>query len=481
MSKAQIPGSAHQRPLADHRRLIAILVFVVIVGGVALVVLIPAGVRALPGRYAVRLPGFLLALRHRPHAEVLPTPVLALSSAGLPTPRPTGPFLSGVSFGTLTPDGSMLQDLARTVTPTPAPVASSTVQSIEQPMPTISATPTETPTPPPTATLTPSPTPTQAVPVRASLPPITHTHQTWNNCGPATVSMALQFFGQNHSQAEAAKFLKPDPEDKNVSPHELAAYAQSLGLGATVRVGGDLERLKRLVASGFPVIVETWFIPEPGDQMGHYRVLTGYDDEVRQFTAQDSYNGPNVKLDYDAFDELWRAFNRVYVLIYQPGQADQMAALLGPDADDETMYLRAVETAQMEAGNPSPECVAYEECDDAEAFAWFNVGSSLNSLGRHQEAAAAYDQARLLGLPWRMLWYQFGPYEVYYAVGRYDDVITLATTTLNVVANLEESHYWRGLAYLAQGDSGRARADFEAAVHYNPNFIPAKVALESLQ
>ena len=248
-----------------------------------------------------------------------------------------------------------------------------------------------------------------------------------------------------------------------------------------VRVGGDLERLRRLIASGFPVVVETWFIPEPGDQMGHYRVLTGYDDEAGQFTAQDSYNGPNITLDYDAFDELWRVFNRVYVVIFQPNQADQMTALLGPDFDDETMYLRALETAQKEADNPSPECVAYEDCGDAEAFAWFNVGSSLNSLGRHEEAAAAYDQARQLGLPWRMLWYQFGPYEVYYAVGRYEDVITLATTTLNVVANLEESHYWRGLAYLAQDDPGRARADFEAAVRYNPNFIPAKVALESLQ
>jgi tetratricopeptide (TPR) repeat protein len=252
-------------------------------------------------------------------------------------------------------------------------------------------------------------------------------------------------------------------------------------LEAKVRVGGDLERLKRLIAAGFPVIVETWFIPEPGDQMGHYRVLVGYDDQARQFTAQDSYNGPNVQLDYAEFDELWRVFNRVYIVIYDLSRTEEVAVLLGEDLDDRVMYERALERAEMEASDPSTECIAYENCADSSAFAWFNVGSNLTSLGRHQEAAAAYDQARVLGLPWRMLWYQFGPYEAYYAVERLDDVITLATTTLNIVANLEESHFWRGMAYLAKGETERARADFQAALKYNPNFSAAQQVLESLE
>ena len=47
-----------------------------------------------------------------------------------------------------------------------------------------------------------------------------------------------------------------------------------------------------------------------------------------------------------------------------------------------------------------------------------------------EEAAAAFDQARQIGLPWRMLWYQFGPFEAYYETGRYDEVIALADATL---------------------------------------------------
>ncbi len=320
------------------------------------------------------------------------------------------------------------------------------------------------------------------IPISISIPPpITHTYQTWNNCGPATLSIAMSHLRRTETQADAAAYLKPDPEDKNVSPYEMAAYARSLGLQATVRVGGDLTRLKRLIAGGFAVLIETWFIPEPDDQMGHYRLLTGYDDARGQFISQDSYNGPNVRVDYAPLDELWLVFNRIYLVVYHPSQAGQLAAILGDDMHDKTMYTRALEAAHEEATSPSAGCVAYKDCADRAAFAWFSAGSNLTSLVRHQEAVGAYDQARILGLPWRMLWYQFGPYESYYAVGRYDDVITLATVTLDACDNLEESYYWRGMAYLDQGERDRARDDFKRALKYNPNFSAAAKALDELE
>jgi tetratricopeptide (TPR) repeat protein len=470
MLKARPSNSPKQIRLAHRRWLCAGLALLGIISLVCLLVLIPAIVRALPGRYAARLPGFIQNLRHQPHPAVLPTAAIDITPAALFIPTPTKLHLGGVTFVTATPAEP------RDLKPTRSPAHQTTSTSSR-----LTDEPTASPVP---ATLTPTHSPTSTpipLPARASLPPITHTYQTWNNCGPATLSMALSYFHRTENQADAAAFLKPDPEDKNVDPYEMAAYARSLELEAMVRVGGDLTRLKQLIAAGLPVVVETWFIPEPGDQMGHYRLLTGYDDDARQFITHDSYNGPNVPLDYDAFDELWRVFNRLYLVIYQPFQARQLTAILGDDADRHSMYASALETAQTEAANPNTECVAYEACTDETAFAWFNIGSNLTALGRHQEAAAAYDQARLLGLPWRMLWYQFGPYASYYAVGRYDDVVTLATVTLNITDNLEESHYWRGMALLAQGETDRAHDDFKAALKYNPNFEAATKALESLE
>jgi tetratricopeptide (TPR) repeat protein len=293
--------------------------------------------------------------------------------------------------------------------------------------------------------------------------------------------MALFYWGCDETQYDIAPVLKPDSEDKNVSPWEMEAYTRGLGLGAIVRVNGTLERLKALVRAGFPVIAETWYVRDARDQLGHYRLIVGYDDTAQEFLTYDSLHGPDVTIGYQEMDELWRVFNRIYLVAYAPEQWDSLAAVLGPDLDDAAMYERALETARIEAASLPETCAAYADCADWVTFSWFSAGSSLTSLGRHAEAVVAYDQARQLGLHYRMLWYQFGPYESYYAVGRYDDVIALADATLATTSNLEESYYWRGMARLALGNVDGARADFEAALHYHENWPPALVALAGME
>jgi tetratricopeptide (TPR) repeat protein len=420
-------------------RYIPVLIVALVLLGVGLLAcptLVTGLVRALPGRYAYYLPEPLQELRHNPHPDTLPTPALSPAPAHTPTH-----------------------------TPTPTPV-----------VPTF----TPTPTPLPTFTPSPTPTPTPTPPISFTLTGLRHEHQGWNNCGPTTLAMALSYWGRTETQYQVASILKPDSEDKNVSPWEMESYVRSLGLGAIVRVGGTLDRLKALVRAGLPPIAETWYVRDARDQLGHYRLIVGYDDVAQQFITYDSLHGPDVTIGYQEMDELWRVFNRTYLVVYAPEQWEALAAILGPDLNDAAMYERALETAQFETTNPPGSCVAYADCADWVTFSWFNVGSSLTSLGRHPEAVPAYDQARQLGLHYRMLWYQFGPYESYHAVGRYDDVITLADATLVTTNNLEESYYWRGMARLAQGDVDGARADFEAALRYHENWPPAVVALSEM-
>lgn len=405
----------------------------------AVAALLPPVVRALPGRYAYYLPEPLRELRQVEHADVLPTPVLS------PTviPSPTRPL------------------------PTATPTAT--------PKPRLS---TATPTQPPLASPTATPT---SLPASHLITGVRHEPQGWNNCGPTTLAMALSYWGRAETQYDLAPLLKPDPEDKNVSPEELVAVTQALGMEAMARAGGDLALLKALLAHDFPVIVETWEVRDARDQLGHYRLLVGFDDAAEHFITYDSLLGPDLPIGYEELDELWRVFNRTYVLAYPAGQAEEVAQLLGPWWDEQTAIAAALQTAQAEASAPPDACVAYAACADAQTFAWFNAGSSLVALGRYEEAAAAFDQARVLGLPWRMLWYQFGPYAAYAAVGRYADVIALADETLRVTANLEESYYWRGRARQAQGDKDGARLDFEAALRYHPEWEPARIALDSLK
>jgi tetratricopeptide (TPR) repeat protein len=379
--------------------------------------------------------------------------------------------------------------------PTPAPTVASITATQNRPVATvdppaliddipvvsISATPRAEP-----AILTPSAQP-EAAPSRAlpsatslptaDLPPplpatllsgLTHQWQTWNNCGPATITMNLSYFGRTETQVEAAQFLKPNRDDKNVSPHELAAYARSVGLKAMVRQGGSLPELKAFLSTGFPVLAETWLVHE-GDGLGHYRLVIGYDEATRSLATFDSLNGPGYTVSYEQFDADWRVFNRLYVLAYPPEQEEIVAAILGPQLDDATMYEGLVSQARSElAVNPN------------DAIAYFNLGEALTRLDRYEEATTAFDRARQLGLHWRRLWYQFAPFEAYYAVERYQDVLDLAEATLASTGGLEEVYLYQGLAWQATGQSGAADA-FEAALAYNPNFTPAREALEQLQ
>jgi tetratricopeptide (TPR) repeat protein len=315
----------------------------------------------------------------------------------------------------------------------------------------------------------------QIIPPNGRIYGITHQKQTWNNCGPATLTMGLSFYGWREDQKYAASILKPNREDKNVGPDEMANFVNTqTGVRAIVRMGGDIELLKTLNTAQFPVIVEMAAMFEAYDWLGHYRLLVGYDDKSRSLYFYDSFQGvgefeQGVGLDYNQFDADWQDFNRTFVVIYQQEREAELKTLLGARAEEHGAAEHAFKIAQDEARRNAQD-----------GHAWFNMGSALVVLGRYQEAANAYDQARRFDLPWRMLWYQFGPFKAYFEVGRYDDILSLVQVNLNNAEELEETYYWRGRVYAAQGKSSEAAAEFRRALNYNPNFEPAKNALATM-
>lgn len=324
---------------------------------------------------------------------------------------------------------------------------------------TVSSTPVPAPTPVPS----PSPTAAALTPVvdQVSLLGVQHAYQLWNNCGPATVAMNLSYYNVYRDQVEAASFLKPDEEDKNVSPEQLVAYARREGFAGTIRIGGTIEVLKRLLSNGYPVIVEDWIEPEDKGGIGHYRLFTGYDQATGQFTAQDSYYGPDRLLDVVAFDAGWRVFNRKYIVIYLPQDEARVRALLGDAAKDEQMLAHALRVAQTEA-----------QTEPENAFSWFNLGSTYVEMGEYELAAHAYDEARRVGLPFRMFWYQVEPFKAYLGAGRYQEVVNLTAATLQSTGPHEELYYYQSLAYKELGDDTKADKLLTAAFEYNPNFVP---------
>ena len=425
----------------------------------ALLALVCTGVVAavVLGQMGVQVPG---ARRVQTYVNALPLPWKAPRPEFVPAPE--APLTAAAQAPAPAAAQTGAQPAVAAATPVP-----------QQPTPAPTSQPLAAPAPPAVApAVAPAPAAGFApAPASFRLNGFRHQYQTWNNCGPATITMAMSHFGRTEQQAQAAPFLKPNADDKNVSPNELVDYVRSVGMQADYRVGGDLDRLKLLLTNGVPVVVETWFTPAPNDGMGHYRLLVGYDDAPGRFVAYDSYEPPgmNVSIPYGAFDADWRVFNRTYIPVYTAELAPTVAAILGQDVDDGAMWERALGAARQEVA-----------ANGNDAFGWYNVGASLVALNRTGEAVQAFDRARALRLPWRMLWYQFQPFEAYLAEGRLNDVMTLAQANLQQTNDLEESHYFRGKALQAQGQPAAARGEFQAALRANPRFSPASYALSTL-
>jgi hypothetical protein len=102
--------------------------------------------------------------------------------------------------------------------------------------------------------------------------------------------------------------------------------------------------------------------------MGHYQVVTGYDDPGGYFITQDSLLGADHKVTYEDMVSSWRAFNYTYIIIYPPDKEAEVMALLGPDAGETANYQNAALKASTEI---------YGLTGVDQYFAWFNRGSSL--------------------------------------------------------------------------------------------------------
>ena len=74
----------------------------------------------------------------------------------------------------------------------------------------------------------------------------------------------------------------------------------------------------------------------------------------------------------------------------------------------------------------------------------------------------------------------FGPYEAYFNIGRYEDVLTLAANTKSTTEYVEDTNYWRGMAYAALGRYDEAMAEFDAALAFDRNFNEAQTAKDML-
>ncbi|PYE54439.1 C39 family peptidase [Deinococcus yavapaiensis] len=164
-----------------------------------------------------------------------------------------------------------------------------------------------------------------ARPASAYLPDLAFVHQTYNNCGPASIVSVLGYYGLKADQSELARVLRP--RGGYMTADVIDPFLKPYGLRATRFKRGEIEHIRLLVAQGIPVIVLQWL-----DRVGgipHFRVVRGYDDKQGVFWMADPIYGPNVYVDYHDFERLWAVYGQEFIPVYPEGWQAKIEKILG--------------------------------------------------------------------------------------------------------------------------------------------------------
>jgi tetratricopeptide (TPR) repeat protein len=297
--------------------------------------------------------------------------------------------------------------------------------------------------------------------------------QTFNNCGPAVLSMALSYYKIFVSQHELGESLRPyqnpsgNNDDKSVTLDELSRKANEFGLLSYHRPAGSVEKLKQFLAAGLPVITRT--LLQQNEDIGHYRIIKGYDEEKNRLLQSDSLQGANIWYSYEDFNRLWQAFNYEYLVLVPKEKQTAAKAILGKDLKEKNAWENALRMAkQQQVKEPN------------NFYHRLNQVVALYHLERYQEATLVFEEIERL-LPPRALWYQIEPILAYDKLGDQSRVLSMTEQILHANRAFSELYQLRGEIFLKRGEIEQARSEFEKALIYNINFKPAKTALARMR
>jgi len=232
-----------------------------------------------------------------------------------------------------------------------------------------------------------------ALPPAQRIGPLLFISQTLNNCGPASVAEVLDFFGIHKTQAQVAQVLRPSLPVYGMSLYGVPFYAESVGMSSLEAVGGTDLLLKALIANGIPVIVSD--LVSKSENIRHFRPIDGYDDAAGYFIGSDPYLGPNHKISYDDFDDLWKISNNRWVILYPPEKQPLVDSVLSQYWDRSAALQAGLQHAQERiATQPNM------------PWSWLELADMQIDAGDLTDAAANIQKGTSIGVPFEGHWLQ---------------------------------------------------------------------------
>lgn len=324
---------------------------------------------------------------------------------------------------------------------------------------------------------TPLPTPsiTLITPLSSkTLPNDYYIRQSFNNCGPAALSMALSYYGVSQGQDVLGQALRPyqhptgNNDDKSVTLEELAEKSKDYGFTPFFRPNGTIGLIKLFISYDMPIITRTSL--SVGEDIGHYRIIKGYDETSKTILQDDSLQYRNYRYSYSDFNAIWEGFNNEYLVLVPNEKLETAYAIIGEDVDPKIAWGKMVKKYQQKLDqNPNDE------------FSRFNLSVAYYNIGDYQNAVNEFEKVESR-LPARTLWYQIEPIKAYYEVGNHQRVRELTSRILNNNNRaFSELYIIRGQIYQKEGNTELAKVEFEKAVLYNRNLQSAQEALNNVR
>ncbi|MDV6373298.1 C39 family peptidase [Deinococcus arenicola] len=140
--------------------------------------------------------------------------------------------------------------------------------------------------------------------------------QSYNACGPASLTQVLQYFGLNVDMATVSSYTRPS-ETSYMTAQAILDFAPRVGMDARLYAGGSINTVRTAIRSGVPVIALQTYISPSGQAIPHWRVVVGYNDASAQAYLMDPLLG-YVAMDYDDFTRVWTEHRGQFALVYPP-------------------------------------------------------------------------------------------------------------------------------------------------------------------
>lgn len=151
--------------------------------------------------------------------------------------------------------------------------------------------------------------------------------QSYNACGPASLTQVLRYYGLNADMGAVSRLTRPS-ETSYMTAQAIVDFAPRVGMEARLYAGGSLNTVRAAIRSGVPVIALQTYVSPRGQAIAHWRVVVGYNDAARQTYLMDPLLG-YVAMGYDDFARVWADHHGQFALLYPPRLSATVKRVIG--------------------------------------------------------------------------------------------------------------------------------------------------------